>query len=119
VATRHSHKLNYDSLPSHINILLFGPAGSGKSSLIKTFFRSLHGINAMPNDISNKLTIKKKTQNEGTTHFTGIVIKKGDEEEKSRESNKTAVGDQYKVTGSSIVVHDTRGQIWMDEREVE
>jgi energy-coupling factor transporter ATP-binding protein EcfA2 len=44
VATRTiNSKLNYDSMPSHVDILLFGPAGSGKSSIIKTFYRSLHG----------------------------------------------------------------------------
>lgn len=42
VANRQSHKLNYDPLPHHIDILLFGPAGSGKSSLIRTFYRSLN-----------------------------------------------------------------------------
>ena len=46
------HKVNYgakkkkeptlEEPPSHVDILLFGPAGSGKSSLIKTFYRSLH-----------------------------------------------------------------------------
>jgi GTPase SAR1 family protein len=42
VQNRQSTKLNYDMLPNHIDILLFGPAGSGKSSLIRTFYRSLN-----------------------------------------------------------------------------
>jgi GTPase SAR1 family protein len=29
-------------MPNHIDILLFGPAGAGKTSLIKTFYRALH-----------------------------------------------------------------------------
>jgi len=29
-------------MPDHIDILLFGPAGAGKTSLIKTFYRALH-----------------------------------------------------------------------------
>lgn len=51
VSNRISHKLNYDDLPNHTDILLFGPAGSGKSSLIRTFYRSLHGVNKLPDYI--------------------------------------------------------------------
>jgi len=46
---------------------LFGPAGSGKSSLIKTWYRSLHETKELPDDLSDKLKIKEKNQNEGTT----------------------------------------------------
>ncbi len=44
VETRHNQKLNFDILPNYVDLLLFGPAGSGKSSIIKTFYRSLHGV---------------------------------------------------------------------------
>ena len=40
---RNPNKYNYEDLPNHVDILLFGPAGSGKSSLIRTFYRALHG----------------------------------------------------------------------------
>ena len=39
---RNTTKYNYDDVPNHIDILLFGPAGAGKTSLIKTFYRALH-----------------------------------------------------------------------------
>jgi GTPase SAR1 family protein len=42
VVIRQSPRLNYDVLPNHADLLLFGPAGSGKSSLIRTFYRALH-----------------------------------------------------------------------------
>ena len=29
-------------IPDHADIILFGPSGSGKSSLIRTFYRSLN-----------------------------------------------------------------------------
>jgi GTPase SAR1 family protein len=35
-------------MPNHIDILLFGPAGAGKTSLIKTFYRALHENKEMP-----------------------------------------------------------------------
>jgi GTPase SAR1 family protein len=53
-----SPKLNYESLPNHADILLFGPAGSGKSSLIRTFYRSLHGIKDLSTDINESIIIK-------------------------------------------------------------
>ena len=56
-------------------MLLFGPAGAGKTSLIKTFYRALHGVNQVPEGLANQLTVKGKTQNEGTTEFTKVIIK--------------------------------------------
>lgn len=45
--------------------------------------------------------IKQKTQNEGTTEFTGVKIKDAKkEEQKDEKSNEKQ---------SSIIVHDTRG----------
>jgi GTPase SAR1 family protein len=67
--------------PNHIDILLFGPAGSGKSSLIKTFYRSLHNSHSLPKEIDDLLKIKATNENEGTTQFTRIPIKKGSSEQ--------------------------------------
>ena len=39
---RNTTKWSYDDVPDHIDLLLFGPAGAGKTSLIKTFYRALH-----------------------------------------------------------------------------
>ena len=72
-----SSKLNYDSLPDHADILLFGPAGSGKSSLIRTFVRGLRGERA-EEVMGEDLVIKAKNENEGTTKYTGITVKKGE-----------------------------------------
>lgn len=44
------------------NIILFGPSGSGKSSLIRTFFTSLQQSQVVPKD----LCIKNLLHNEGT-----------------------------------------------------
>ena len=33
----------YDEIPEHIDVLVFGPAGAGKTSLLKTFYKALHG----------------------------------------------------------------------------
>ena len=67
VHMRNNGRLNYDVLPNHADILLFGPAGSGKSSLIRTFYRALNGVRQLPNQVNDSLIIKKKNQNEGTT----------------------------------------------------
>lgn len=66
---RDEQRFIYDSVPNHIDILLFGPAGAGKTSLIKTFFRSLHAKRELPEQISKLLTVKSKVCNEGTTHY--------------------------------------------------
>ena len=55
-----SEKFDYDDVPNHCDILLFGPAGSGKSSLIKTWYRALHEAKDIPLDIAEKLKIKAK-----------------------------------------------------------
>ena len=58
IQNRLSKKLDYDNLPNHADILIFGPAGSGKSSLIRTFYRSLHGTKDVPNENFKDLVIK-------------------------------------------------------------
>jgi len=66
-----------------VDILLFGPAGAGKSSLIKTFYRALHGETFLPSSVDELLAIKSQNQNEGTTEFTAVVLKEGFEEKKT------------------------------------
>lgn len=60
--------------PNHVDILLFGPAGSGKSSLIKTFYRALHNVQTLPQDIDDLLKIKAQNENEGTTLYTKLNL---------------------------------------------
>ena len=47
------------------NIILFGPSGSGKSSFIKSMYRSLYNSSILPPDAMKKLIlkIKKKIKN--------------------------------------------------------
>ncbi|CDW88736.1 UNKNOWN [Stylonychia lemnae] len=129
-------------LPDHADIIIFGPTGSGKSSLIRTFYRALHNTKELGDDIQEKLSIKQKDENEGTTEFTAVVIKKQtkiDEEYKKNQirittGNQTINDDEFEEQyrkirnkgkrskdtelSSKIIAHDTRGQIWMDEREM-
>jgi predicted AAA+ superfamily ATPase len=83
------------------NIILFGPSGSGKSSFIRTLYKSVYGTSHLPPDVVNKLIIKKRDQNEGTLCFTRLHLKE--------ESSQT----------SGIIVCDTRGHIWMNQEERE
>lgn len=83
------------------NIILFGPSGSGKSSFIRTLYKSVYGSSHLPPDVVNKLIIKKRDHNEGTLCFTRLHLKE--------ESKQT----------SGIIVCDTRGHIWMNEEERE
>ena len=39
---KNPNKVTEDNVAGHISIILFGPAGSGKSSLIRSFYRALH-----------------------------------------------------------------------------
>lgn len=62
VSLRTNSKLKFSSLPNHSDIIVFGPSGSGKSSLIRTFYRALHEQN-----ISEEgLVVKDKGEGEGT-----------------------------------------------------
>lgn len=99
IPMRSNPTLNYSVLPSSLNILLFGPSGSGKSSLLRTFYRSFHNTKDLPDEIHHKLVVKGTTHNEGTTLYTTVVIK------------------PETSTEHGIKVHDTRGQIWMDVKE--
>lgn len=83
------------------NIILFGPSGSGKSSFIKSMYRSLYNTPILPPDAMNKLVIKNTYENEGTLCFTRLFLK--EEQENS----------------SGIIVCDTRGHIRMNEEEKE
>ena len=75
LATRNTARFDYENVPDHLDILLFGPAGAGKTSLIKTFYRALHESSTLPHQIESALTVKDRSSNEGTTNFTKVVIK--------------------------------------------
>lgn len=84
-----------------INILLFGPSGSGKSSFIRTLFRSLYCSPYLPPDATEKLIIRDSFENEGTLKFTKFWLKE--------ETEDT----------SGITICDTRGHIYMNNMEKE
>ena len=59
------------------NIILFGPAGSGKSSFIRTLFNSYYKEFKKIMEISEQLIIKQLEHNEGTKKFSEFALKKG------------------------------------------
>ena len=73
--TRNTSRYDYEDVPNHLDILLFGPAGAGKTSLIKTFYRALHEKCTLPHQIESMLSVKDQYSNEGTTRFTQVSIK--------------------------------------------
>ena len=75
VKPTNADELDLNKLPNHADILIFGPSGSGKSSLVKTFFRSLHHRRELPVELEKSLNIKGHTQNEGTTQFMPFILK--------------------------------------------
>ena len=83
------------------NIILFGPSGSGKSSFIKSLYRSLYNSSILPSEIMNKLIIKSNYKNEGTMVFTQLNLVKEN------------------LRNSGIMLCDTRGHIKMNENEKE
>jgi len=97
--------LDAGSLPGHADILIFGPSGSGKSSLIRTFYMALHQSQQVPADFADRIIVKDTAMNEGTLKYISAVIK------------PAKLDHRGNILSSSILCHDTRGQIWMDERE--
>eukprot|EP00743_Colponemidia_sp_Colp-15_P001379 GILK01001513.1.p1 GENE.GILK01001513.1~~GILK01001513.1.p1 ORF type:complete len:393 (-),score=67.46 GILK01001513.1:171-1289(-) len=112
VSKRNNPSLDYSCLPNHVDLLIFGPAGSGKSSLIRTFYRALHNTATIPEEILSKIIVKETDQNEGTLLYTSVPLK----ESTTRRADVIS-GEMYGGT-SAIRVHDTRGQIWMDSKEL-
>ena len=94
---------NQENYVEKCNIILFGPSGSGKSSFIKSLYRSLYNSAIMPPEVMNKLIIKGKYYNEGTINFTKLFLVP------SNKTNKT----------SGITLYDTRGHKRMDDLEWE
>merc|ERR1719515_552312 len=82
--------------PPHADILVFGPSGSGKSSLIRTFWMALHRSQQVPADFADRIIVKDTAMNEGTLKYVSAVVKPG----------KAGSGGQG---SSAIVCHDTRG----------
>jgi energy-coupling factor transporter ATP-binding protein EcfA2 len=100
--TSASEELAYgQTLPQHADILIFGPSGSGKSSLIRTFYMALHQTTAIPKALADKIVVKDTNLNEGTLKYLSAVIKGRDPHGRT----------------SAIICHDTRGHIWMDKKE--
>jgi GTPase SAR1 family protein len=83
------------------NIILFGPSGSGKSSFIKSLYRSLYNSPILPPEVMNKLIIRGTYHNEGTLNFTKLYL----------------VVKTDKNTG--ITLCDTRGHLKMNQNEKE
>lgn len=100
-------------VPQSANIILFGPSGSGKSSVIRTVYTALNGIFNLPPELEKKLIIKQLSGNEGTTKYTRVQVK----QPRSYVLKSAGMSYEYKVSG--IDMYDTRGQILLDDREKE
>lgn len=100
-------------VPPAANIILFGPSGSGKSSVIRTVYSAVSGSFKLPKEISDQLLIKRLSGNEGTTKFTKIEVKPP----KTNVVKSGGISYEYKVSGISMF--DTRGQVLLNEKERE
>jgi len=112
VSNRNNANLDYTQLPDNVNIIIFGPSKSGKSSLIKTFYHALYTTNKLPNEYNANLIIQKLSNTEGTKKFTKFSLKQPKKVVLQTENTKIV------KESSQINVYDTRGQVLMDEREI-
>lgn len=100
-------------VPQSANIILFGPSGSGKSSVIRTVYTALNGIFNLPPELENKLIIKRLSGNEGTIRYTKVQVKPPN----TNVLRSGGISYEYKVSG--IEMYDTRGQILLNDKEKE
>lgn len=104
---------DFSALPRSLNLMVFGPSGSGKSSLVRTLYTSLNNEFSLPPELASSVVIKGLSSNEGTVNFTKVILKE--------ESNNVVKSGQatFEYNSSGICVYDTRGQIKLDSKEKE
>lgn len=85
IASNIQAKPGGEGIPTHINIYMFGPQGSGKTSFIRTCYRALYGPKHVDKDLQQL------------------------EESLHRSDDGTSMYSVYPLT-KSIMLHDTRGQ---------
>lgn len=105
--------LDLDKVPNFFNFILFGPAGSGKSSVIRTIYSALHADFHLPETFQQDLVIKAMYSNEGTTKFTKVEVKKPE------QNTLKAGGKTYEYKNAGVYMYDTRGQIVFNDKEKE
>eukprot|EP00397_Hematodinium_sp_SG-2012_P018986 GEMP01019487.1.p1 GENE.GEMP01019487.1~~GEMP01019487.1.p1 ORF type:complete len:358 (+),score=61.99 GEMP01019487.1:148-1221(+) len=91
-----------DAIPD-IHFVIAGPTGTGKSSLIRTWYRALQNTADLSAELKDYTVVKNSSQCEGTMLFKSVEIKSG------REL-------PGKPT-SAIFCHDSRGQVFLDAEE--
>lgn len=95
----------------YYNIIIFGPTGAGKSSLVKTLFNAFKNEYLTPKDISNELIIQNKKSNEGTTKYSIFTLKEYISHVMMIQGRKAV------RKNAGIRLMDTRGQIYLDQKE--
>lgn len=105
----------------YANFVLFGPSGSGKSSFIRTLFKSLYATKVLPPNIIDKLIIKDSYENEGTLNFIKMILKESGELNKTNtlNTNSNSLQTQMNNESTGIRICDTRGHILMNKEEKE
>lgn len=109
---KNKRDLDMSKCPDEMNLLVFGPSGVGKSSLIRTFFIALaRDFKASADLLKRHLVIRKLSQNEGTEKFTCLPLKP------SQMSTVQSGRQEYRYKTLGVNLFDTRGQILMNEKE--
>lgn len=99
------------------NVIVLGPTGAGKSSLIYTFWRALHGQEILAGDHNDVLAELSVGWSVDGTSANSALSRKHLRAQHGTKGLRVFELLSARLDGAGIRVHDTKGQQFYDSRE--